>query len=318
MLFLYPYFFSSSMTRPQIPSPSEVHPFTRIFSGEYAARMGDDFFVADLRPDMAPRMTGVSFRSGGYLVFFCTGAEMDLEVNQRTFHADSNSLIFCLPDYQIRMVRFAAEGGVTCAHCVIVGISPELISRAPMNFNHRLLQSIGGMKPASVVMEGDLLAVWKKYLTLATEVAALPAVHRRTAIGSLVSSCFSLLDAVVSRKFVDTVAETDGCSPRTKQIFERFLRLVDEFHTSERNVGFYAERLRLTPKYLSKLVRLASGRSAPDWIDSFVIFAAKNQLRHTDLPIKEVVFNLHFPNQSVFNKYFKMHTGMTPSEYRNA
>jgi len=67
----------------------------------------------------------------------------------------------------------------------------------------------------------------------------------------------------------------------------------------------------------SKLIKQVSGRSAPDWIDSFVILEAKNMLKYTDDSIKEIVFKLHFPNPSVFYKFFKAHTGMTPSEYRN-
>jgi AraC-like DNA-binding protein len=101
-------------------------------------------------------------------------------------------------------------------------------------------------------------------------------------------------------------------------IFEHFLQLVSEYHTKERNMAFYAERLCLTPKYLSKLVKNVSGRSAPDWIDSFVILEAKNMLRYSDASIKEIVYNLNFPNQSVFYKFFKANTGMTPSEYRNS
>lgn len=80
---------------------------------------------------------------------------------------------------------------------------------------------------------------------------------------------------------------------------------------------FYANKLCLTPKYLSKLVKQASGRSAPDWIDEFVILEAKNMLKYSNMPIKEIVFRLNFPNQSFFYRFFKTHTGMTPSEYRN-
>ena len=82
-------------------------------------------------------------------------------------------------------------------------------------------------------------------------------------------------------------------------------------------MAFYASHLGLTPKYLSKLIKQVSGWSAPDWIDSFVILEAKNMLKYTDDSIKEIVFKLHFPNPSVFYKFFKAHTGMTPSEYRN-
>ena len=83
-------------------------------------------------------------------------------------------------------------------------------------------------------------------------------------------------------------------------------------------MAFYADKLCLTPKYLSKLIKQASGRSAPDWIDDFVILEAKNLLKYTDLTIKEIVYKLHVPNPSVFFKFFKAHTGLTPSEYRNA
>ena len=103
---------------------------------------------------------------------------------------------------------------------------------------------------------------------------------------------------------------------RSKIILEQFLKLVTEFHNSQRGMSFYAEKLYLTPKYLSKIIKEASGRTGPEWIDSFVIMEAKNMLRYSDMPIKEVVFELHFPNSSVFYKFFKLHTGQTPSEYR--
>ena len=92
---------------------------------------------------------------------------------------------------------------------------------------------------------------------------------------------------------------------------------MTDYHTSERNMAFYADKLCLTPKYLSKLVKSVSGRSAPDWIDAFVILEAKNMLKYSDLSIKEIVCKLNFPNQSVFYKFFKSHAGKTPSQYRN-
>ena len=91
-----------------------------------------------------------------------------------------------------------------------------------------------------------------------------------------------------------------------------------EYHTKYRNVGFYADKLCLTPKYLSKLIKTATGRSAPEWIDSYVILEAKNLLKYSGTTIKEIVFKLNFPNQSVFYKFFKARTGMTPTEYRNS
>ena len=111
--------------------------------------------------------------------------------------------------------------------------------------------------------------------------------------------------------------EASQTTTRSKMIFEQFIRLVGEHHMKYRNVGFYADKLCLTPKYLSKLIKGASGKSAPEWIDSYVILEAKNLLKYSDITIKEIVYRLNFPNQSVFYKFFKARTGMTPSEYRN-
>ena len=99
---------------------------------------------------------------------------------------------------------------------------------------------------------------------------------------------------------------------------DQFLKLVSQYHTEYRNVGFYADKLCLTPKYLSRVIKSVTGRSAPEWIDAYVILEAKNLLKYSGLAIKEIVYRLNFPNQSVFYKFFKARTGMTPSEYRNS
>jgi AraC-like DNA-binding protein len=101
-------------------------------------------------------------------------------------------------------------------------------------------------------------------------------------------------------------------------LFEQFIALVAKYHTQYRNVAFYADKLCLTPKYMSKLIKTATGKSAPEWIDAYVILEAKNLLKYSNDTIKQIVFKLNFPNQSVFYKFFKARTGMTPSEYRNS
>ena len=155
-------------------------------------------------------------------------------------------------------------------------------------------------------------------MDLIGEILSSDVPNKREAVGSLIASLFYLLGGLMEKSAVKT-PEASGATvnTRVKLIFEHFMTLVTEHHTSERNMAFYANRLGLTPKYLSKLIKQVSGRSAPDWIDSFVILEAKNMLKYTDDSIKEIVFKLHFPNPSVFYKFFKAHTGMTPSEYRN-
>ena len=123
---------------------------------------------------------------------------------------------------------------------------------------------------------------------------------------------------VWSERLEEVRNTTSQTTSRSRMIFDQFIKLVSEYHTKYRNVGFYANKLCLTPKYLSKLIKTASGRSAPEWIDAYVILEAKNLLKYSNDTIKQIVFKLNFPNQSVFYKFFKARTGMTPSEYRNS
>ncbi len=143
--------------------------------------------------------------------------------------------------------------------------------------------------------------------------AELP--YKKEVLNSVVSSMFYMIMGVWNDRAEDNRLSN---STRSRMIFDQFIKLVSEYHTQYRNVGFYADKLCLTPKYLSKLIKNATGRSAPDWIDSYVILEAKNLLKYSSVTVKEIVYKLNFPNQSVFYKFFKARTGMTPTEYRNS
>ena len=94
------------------------------------------------------------------------------------------------------------------------------------------------------------------------------------------------------------------------------MRLVHLNYTQHRSLSFYAEQLYITPKYLTLLVKEATGRSATQWINDFVITEAKNLLRFSGKNVQQVAYALNFSNQSAFGKYFKHLTGISPTAYQ--
>lgn len=105
-------------------------------------------------------------------------------------------------------------------------------------------------------------------------------------------------------------------SSRQEEIFRRFIALVNEYSKAERNISFYADKLCLTPHYLSTVIREASGQTVMQWINQAVILEAKVLLKHSDLLVFQISDELNFPNPSFFSKFFKRMTGMTPAEYQ--
>lgn len=105
---------------------------------------------------------------------------------------------------------------------------------------------------------------------------------------------------------------------REKEHFNRFMKLLSENYMKEREVGWYADQMNLTPRYLTTTIRKVSGHTVSDWIYRLIIKDAKYLLKHSDMTVQQVAYELNFPNQSFFGKFFKKHTGMSPGSYRNS
>jgi AraC family transcriptional regulator, transcriptional activator of pobA len=105
---------------------------------------------------------------------------------------------------------------------------------------------------------------------------------------------------------------------RSQQITVEFKKLVTQYFKSEHNVKFYAEKLFITTKHLSEIVKQETNKTAGEWIDDTIILEAKILLSNLTLTINEISFQLNFTDQSSFGKFFKNLTGLSPKEYRNA
>ena len=117
-------------------------------------------------------------------------------------------------------------------------------------------------------------------------------------------------------RHVETGASEATSRSRNEEYFNQFMGVLTRHYMQQRSVGFYAEQLNLTPKYLTTIIRKTSGRTAVQWIDDYVVLEVKNLLKYSTMSIQEISYYLNFPNQSFFGKYFKNHTGMTPTAYR--
>ena len=106
--------------------------------------------------------------------------------------------------------------------------------------------------------------------------------------------------------------------PRTnaEALSREFLTLVKENFRTERQLSFYAERMCITPRYLSRVVKETTQFSAADWIERLVVLEARALLKSTNMTVQQISDELNFPSQTFFGKYFKRRVGISPKEYR--
>lgn len=297
----------------------DIRGFRSLFPDGAGDILGSDFYIVDMGYNSQLRLLSFPFRFDGYVAIFCFSGNISMDINLNTYEIKPHSLLLSIPGNILRVSKVNADS-VRDVRFLVIAMSKEFISTLHFDFNRLFNDSLSLLENPCVTLGGNNLKISTQYIDLASEILRSDVSDKHDIIATLMSSLFNFYGSIWTKLISDVKAfdEPQDSSTRIKVLFDRFLKLVTEYHTSQRNMSFYAEKLCLTPKYLSKLIKKVSGRSAPDWIDAFVILEAKNLLKYSNMPIKEVVFKLHFPNQSVFYKYFKAHTGMTPTEYRNS
>jgi AraC family transcriptional activator of pobA len=291
-----------------------------VLMGKTGADLGDDFFIMDINEyEDKMKLLRYPCRLDGYLAMFCISGDLKMNIDLNTFEIKENSLMINIPGSIIRVAEFS-EDDIKDTHFIVVGMSAEFMSSIKMDFSKLFNESITIMSNPCITLSEKEANLSYSYLKLVNTILADESIKsKKEIISGLVSSVFYFLGSIWSQRIIEASKQlSTKASTRAKVTFDQFIKLVTEHHATERNMTFYADKLFLTPKYLSKLVKSISGRSAPDWINSFVILEAKNMLKYSDMTIKGIVYKLHFANQSVFYKFFKSHTGMTPSEYRDS
>lgn len=106
-------------------------------------------------------------------------------------------------------------------------------------------------------------------------------------------------------------------SYRVRELFNRFMMLLESDYKISRDVNYYAEKMNISSKYLTNIVSQVTGHTPKTIIDQYVILQLKMHLKRTTQSIKEMAWEFNFADVSFFCRYFKKHTGLTPQQIRS-
>lgn len=125
-----------------------------------------------------------------------------------------------------------------------------------------------------------------------------------------------LLDISDKRRTENQISADQDVRNHNETIRKRFRDLLNGYSSEHHQVSWYADVLKISPDYLSKIVREYDGTSASTWIHKSMIETAESLLKNPDLSIKEISLRLNFPDQSSFGRFFKSITGQSPKAFR--
>lgn len=247
---------------------------------------------------------------------FCESGNFDVELDGIQHHVGPWSMLIIQPKVQAKCVRqsprfdFAAFG-VTRDFFDSVMITffrqePQWWSKRDYMLSHPVVELNEKQRELAVCYR----QLYKAYLT--DEQSEYRKKIIQTAAVATAYEVLAYLEQQLSN-----IEEAEEYVERKDYIFKQFLDLLHSETPIHRKVQWYADRLHLTPKYLSAVCKEVSGKTAMQWIHSVLQDEIKRLLTTSEMSVKEIVYRLDFPDLSFFGRYVRKNFGMSPNQYRN-
>lgn len=270
----------------------------------------DDFIVFNEWTISKDDMLSGPFRRSVMTIALCTAGRIVGHLNFKRFNIESDTLAVGFPNSVVQLD--CGEGSSLRG----ILVSEEFMRGIHINLKEMLPLYMEVVRnPMLKLSEEDRCEIGHYFDLLETICHKVDQPHRLEVVRGIVTALlYRVGDIYCMSRSMD--GGDQSVRSRREEYFVKFISLLSENFKSQRTVGFYASKLCVTPKYLSLLIKEVSGKSAADWIDSYVILEAKTLLRFSTMSIQEVAYALNFSSQSFFGKYFKHQTGMSPSQYK--
>jgi AraC family transcriptional activator of pobA len=278
------------------------------FADLYADELiGPDFFITDEKQLLS--LSEYPYRSAGYIIGICTRGTAEVEVNLQVYQARQGAMLLATPFHILRIYNSSDD-----FLCRFIVFSKAFLTEN--NVNSHFLESFSFFKSVSLPViypdHQDAKMLLEIYLLIQQKLERDEHPYRLEISRSILTTLLYEVKFIYEKQHIII----KGKQNRQQELNLLFQNLVFHHYKEHRNVQFYADALFVSPKHLTETIKEVTGRTSGEWIDDAVILEAKVLLRNHEISIARIADDIHFPDQSSFGKYFKIHTGMSPSDYR--
>ena len=250
-------------------------------------------------------------RLDAFAAIFCVSGEAEVQINLKKYVLKSGTIALHVPE---NIIQIKSSDNLIIYPFII---SSEYIQKIHFETKDLInLYMAAKTLPVFPLEYFDIHILEKYYYLLESILQTYTDYKSKITIGIVTSFMYKIFELLVNK--LKENEQKRKIPERCEIVFDDFIKEVNLFNGTEHSLSFFANRLNLTPNYLSARVKEYSGRTAMEWIEDSVILEAKTMLKHTDLSIQEIAYKLTFPTQTFFGKYFKRITGMSPKQYKNS
>lgn len=243
-----------------------------------------------------------------YIVVLCLKGKASLYVNDQFYEIHANDLFISHPNIILESSMISMD-----FECRCLCLSPEYVRQlSVINRDSWDARMFLEKNPVLSLTADEVNTFCWYYNLLKSKLTGQSCKHRRELTEALLLAFLY--------EFYDTMERFIPLMPSSfksaDNLFKTFIDIISSSYPKNRSVAYYADRLHVTPKYLSAVCKEISGQPASELIDQYVMKDVLFLLRKKEMSIKEITNELNFPNISFFGKYVKKHLGLSPRLYR--
>lgn len=244
----------------------------------------------------------------GVFVILCQAGRLTLNLNEKTYNAHPNDVIVCMPEIVTQNVLVSTD----FRFCSMFVSSDYAFNTLPVQAKGWNARRFFEENPIISISEKEA-KVFSQYCRLIkSKFEDTDNRNRDKIIDALVQAFIYDFGNALTRN----VAYEPRPMSSAEDIFNRFIVILTQAYPKRRSVAYYADKLNISPKYLSVVCKKTCGKNASKIIDACVVKDIENLLKSSRKSVKEISNELEFPNTSFFGRYVKKNLGLTPNELR--
>ncbi|WP_158961743.1 AraC family transcriptional regulator [Myroides fluvii] len=243
-------------------------------------------------------------QQGQIILSYCISGTTKVAINTTNYFVSPGTLLTLLP--QSLVLNQQPSVDFQCVHLVF---SFRAIDEMILPTNYNFLSVL--VEQPLVVLEQEDRSLFEQYIALFQQQESTDSIFQVDALRYLLYSFI----AHINRVYQQEEGAMQPSSRKDVAVFQ-FYNLLHQYYLVEKSVNFYADQLKLSPKYLTTLIRQRTGKSISKVIRELVLIKAKTYLTATDFPIYQIAEQLHFADATTFCRYFKTYVGHSPMKYR--
>lgn len=247
-------------------------------------------------------------------LLFCTHGNIELDINNEHYYMGTNDMFYCSYGTLLHHISLSNDCKAKLL-CVSAEYAKNLFMRGNCSWESFVYAK---HYPLFYLRPNELQLVRAYYQLFTAKGNSYSFDPSRNNVDCIFQSFFQDLNQLLIHYTKENKQNEKSISSRQDELFKQFMILLKENFKHEHTLSFYADRLCVSPKYLSTIVKTASGQSVSKWIDVYLIDEIKSLLRNSNLSIKEIACLLNFPNISFLGKFVKRQTGKSPVTLRKS